>query len=67
MRDLEQAVIESVDSQLETNLSEYKQAVSAPRGVNFKPVLLACALAENKDEHGFFYARNITQTFFDIY
>jgi hypothetical protein len=36
-----------------------KVAVSAPRGKNFKPVLLACALA-SKDEHGFFYAKNVT-------
>jgi hypothetical protein len=59
MPDLEFAIRESVDSQLETNLSAYRLAVSAPRGINFKPVLLACALAE-KDEHGFFYAKNVT-------
>ena len=35
-------------------------AVTAPRGKNFKPVLLACALAP-KDEHGFFYAKDVMQ------
>ena len=34
-------------------------AVNAPRGINFRPVLLACALAA-KDEHGFFYSNNVT-------
>lgn len=59
MVDLEFAIKESVDSQLETNLSEYNNAVTSPRGKNFKPVLLACALSQ-KDERGFFYATNVT-------
>lgn len=58
--DLTCAVKEAVDSQLGTHLTAYMGAVSAPRGINFKPVLLACALAE-KDEKGFFYATNVTQ------
>jgi hypothetical protein len=60
MPDLDYAIKEAVDSQLESNLLAYRVAVSAPRGINFKPVLLACALA-TKDEHGFFYARDVTQ------
>jgi hypothetical protein len=60
MPDLEFAIRESVDNQLETNFSAYKLAVEAPRGTLFKPVLLACALAK-KDEHGFFYAKDIVQ------
>lgn len=60
MPDLDFAIKEAVDSQLESNLTAYKTAVTAPRGKNFKPVLLACALAA-KDEHGFFYATNVTQ------
>jgi len=60
MRDLEYAIRESVDNQLETLFSSYKLAVEAPRGTLFKPVLLACALAK-KDEHGFFYARDVVQ------
>jgi hypothetical protein len=58
MSDLEYAIKESVDNQLETNFSAYKLAVEAPRGTLFKPVLLACALAK-KDEHGFFYAKDV--------
>jgi SpoVK/Ycf46/Vps4 family AAA+-type ATPase len=58
MDDLHLAVKEAADAQLETNLSSYRTAVSAPRGKNFKPVLLACALAP-KDDHGFFYAKDI--------
>lgn len=58
--DLKAAVKESVDNQLGTHLSTYTEAVSAPRGINFKPVLLACALAQ-KDEKGYFYATNVTQ------
>lgn len=60
MPDLDYAIKESVDSQLQTNLNAYNTAVTSPRGKNFKPVLLACALAK-KDEHGFFYATNVTQ------
>jgi hypothetical protein len=59
MSDLEFAIKESVDNHLETNFAAYKKAVEAPRGVKYKPVLLACALAK-KDEHGFFYARDVT-------
>lgn len=58
MSDLNEAVKEAVDSQLETNLSAYTTAVSAPRGKNFKPLLLACALA-NKNEQHWFYARDV--------
>jgi hypothetical protein len=58
MQDLDYAVKEAVDSQLETNLTAYNMAVSAPRGKNFKPVLLACALA-NKNEQQWFYARDV--------
>lgn len=60
MEDLEAAIREAVDSQLETNLTLYNKAVTAPRGIYFKPVLLACALAP-KDEKGFFYATNVVQ------
>lgn len=60
MPDLQDAIKESVNSQLETLLNAYNTAVTSPRGMNFKPVLLACALAP-KDEHGFFYATNVTQ------
>lgn len=60
MYDLEFAIRESVDSQLETNLTLYNKAVTAPRGKYFRPVLLACALAP-KDEKGFFYANNVTE------
>ena len=59
MPDLEHAIKESVDNHLETNLSAYKKAVEAPRGIKYRPVLLACALA-SKDEHGFFYAKDVT-------
>ena len=58
MSDLEDAIKEAVNIQLETNLTEYNRAVSAPRGKNFKPVLLACALA-NKDEQQWFYAKDV--------
>ena len=58
MDDLQLAVKEAADTQLETNLNSYRTAVSAPRGINFKPVLLACALAP-KDDHGFFYAKDV--------
>ncbi|HTC91638.1 MAG TPA: ATP-binding protein [Bryobacteraceae bacterium] len=60
MDDLGLAVKEAADTQLETNLSSYRLSVTAPRGKNFKPVLLACALAA-KDDHGFFYARDVVQ------
>ncbi|MGA3370713.1 MAG: ATP-binding protein [Terracidiphilus sp.] len=60
MEDLDGAIKEAVDGQLETNLTLYNKAVTAARGIYFKPVLLACALAD-KDEKGFFYANNITQ------
>ncbi len=58
MEDLDYAVREAVDSQLETNLTAYNTAVSAPRGKNFRPVLLACALAE-KNEQQWFYAKDV--------
>ena len=60
MPDLDGAIKEAVDGQLESLLEAYRLAVSAPRGIHFKPVLLACALA-NKDEHGFFYAKYVTE------
>jgi Cdc6-like AAA superfamily ATPase len=60
MEDLHGAIAEAVDSQLETNLTLYNKAVTAPRGKYFKPVLLACALAQ-KDEKGYFYATNVTE------
>jgi hypothetical protein len=59
MDDLHFAIKETVDVHGETNLTLYNNAVTAPRGKYFKPVLLACALAE-KDEKGFFYATNVT-------
>jgi len=49
MEDLGVAIHETVDVHGETNLTAYNNAVTAPRGKYFKPVLLACALAE-KDE-----------------
>jgi hypothetical protein len=58
MRDLEGAVKESVDGKLETSLTAYNNAVDAPRGKNFKPVLLACALAHKNDQQWFF-ARDV--------
>ena len=58
MGDLEVGIRESVQTHGETNLTSYNNAVTAPRGKYFKPVLLACALA-NKDEKGFFYATHI--------
>ena len=59
MDDLDQGIKMSVDMHLGTCLSSYNVAVTSPRGRNFKPVLLACALAE-KDEHGYFYANKVT-------
>jgi Cdc6-like AAA superfamily ATPase len=58
MEDLEVGIREAVTTHGETNLTSYNDAVTAPRGKYFKPVLLACALAET-DEKGFFYATNI--------
>jgi len=58
MKDLEGGIKEAVDTHGETNLTTYNNAVTAPRGKYFKPVLLACALAE-KDEKGFFYSTNV--------
>jgi Cdc6-like AAA superfamily ATPase len=60
MSDLKEAIKEAVDTQLETNLTAYNKAVSAPRGKNFKPVLLACALAA-KNEQQWFYARDVVK------
>jgi hypothetical protein len=60
MEDLEVGIREAVTTHGETNLTTYNDAVTAPRGKYFKPVLLACALAE-KDEKGFFYASNLVQ------
>jgi Cdc6-like AAA superfamily ATPase len=58
MSDLQEAIKEAVDSQLETNLTAYTKAVSAPRGKNFRPALLACALAP-KNEQQWFYAKDV--------
>jgi hypothetical protein len=58
MEDLEAAIKVAVDSQLETNRTAYNTAVTSPRGQNFKPVLLSCALAK-KDAQGFFYAKDV--------
>ncbi|HUH63080.1 MAG TPA: AAA family ATPase [Terracidiphilus sp.] len=56
--DLQAAIREAVDSHLGTNLTLYNKATTAARGIYFKPVLLACALAP-KDEKGFFYAKDV--------
>jgi len=58
MGDLEAGIKESVDGQLGTTLTLYTKATTAARGIYFKPVLLACALAQ-KDERGFFYAKDV--------
>ncbi|AXC15759.1 putative DNA-binding protein [Acidisarcina polymorpha] len=58
--DLEYAVKQAVDSQLESMLGAYNRAVSAPRGNNYKPVLLACALAL-KNEQRMFFARDVME------
>jgi hypothetical protein len=58
MEDLDAGIKESVDGQLGTSLTLYTRATTAARGIYFKPVLLACALAL-KDEKGFFYAKDI--------
>ena len=60
MADLNEGMKEAVDSQWESILEGYRRAVTAPRGIHFKPVLLACALAK-KDDHGFFYANHVTE------
>lgn len=60
MDDLKAGIKESVDGQLGSLLTLYNKAVTAPRGIYFRPVLLACALAP-KDEKGFFYAKDIVQ------
>ena len=58
MEDLDAGIKESVDGQLGTSLTLYTKATTAARGIYFKPVLLACALAP-KDEKGYFYAKDI--------
>jgi hypothetical protein len=60
MDDLDYAIEEAVNSRLETNLSAYNSAVASTRGYNFKPVLLACALAK-KDTQGFFFAKDLIE------
>ena len=60
MEDLNVAIREAVDNHLETLLTAYNAAVSAPRGQNFRPVLLACALAI-KDDQSFFFTKNVIQ------
>jgi hypothetical protein len=60
MEDLEAGVKEAVDGQLATSLTLYTSATTAARGIYFKPVLLACALAP-KDEKGYFYAKDIVE------
>jgi Cdc6-like AAA superfamily ATPase len=70
--DLEEAIREAVDNQLESHLTAYNKAVYAPRGKNFKPVLLACALAQKNDQQWFFPRdvmeplRLITSTNYDV-
>jgi hypothetical protein len=61
MEDLDAGVKESVDGQLATSLTLYTKATTAARGIYFKPVLLACALAP-KDEKGYFYAKDIVES-----
>jgi hypothetical protein len=56
--DLEYAVQQAVDSHLESLLSSYNKAVAAPRGTNYRQVLLACALAL-KNEQRMFFARDV--------
>ena len=58
MDDLDAAIKEAVNSQMSTNLTNYNKAVTTAKGLYFKPVLLACALAE-KDEKGYFYANAV--------
>ncbi len=58
--DLDAGIKESVDGQLGTSLTLYNKATTAARGIYFKPVLLACALAP-KDEKGYFYAKDIVK------
>jgi hypothetical protein len=58
MPDLDYGIMEAVDSQLESLLEAYRLSVRSARGKNFKPVLLACALAK-KDERGYFYANQV--------
>jgi Cdc6-like AAA superfamily ATPase len=58
MDDLNAAIRIAVNSKLETNLTAYNKAVTAPRGTNFPSVLLACALAK-KTEQQWFYARDV--------
>jgi hypothetical protein len=60
MDDLKAGIREAVDGHLASLLTLYNKAVTAPRGLYFKPVLLACALAV-KDERGFFYANDIVE------
>jgi hypothetical protein len=60
MDDLKAGISKSVDGHLASLLTLYNKAVTAPRGIYFKPVLLACALAA-KDERGFFYANDIVE------
>lgn len=60
MEDLDAGIKESVDGQLGTSLTLYTKATTAARGIYFKPVLLACALAP-KDEKGYFYAKDIVE------
>jgi hypothetical protein len=58
--DLEYAIQQAVDSQLESMLSTYNRAITAPRGTNYKAVLLACALAL-KNEQRLFFARDVME------
>lgn len=56
--DLQYAVQQAVESQMESMITIYNRSVSAPRGTNYKPVLLACALAI-KNEQRMFFARDV--------
>ena len=58
--DLEYAVQQAVDSHLESLLTGYNKAVSAPRGTNHRQVLLACALAL-KNEQRLFFAGDVME------
>jgi hypothetical protein len=58
LADLEYAVQQAVDSHLESLLTIYNRAVAAPRGTNYRQVLLACALAL-KNEQRMFFARDV--------
>jgi hypothetical protein len=65
MGDLEHAIREAVEGELESVMTDYNQAVAAPRGTNFKQVLLACALAR-KNEQRLFFASDVVAPLSEI-